>query len=1541
MIKRALNVFKKSVAVAVMVVFAMIAFSACSKENDTSYAISGYVYDELGVAVEGVEIKSDMGTVLTDETGKYEIPGVTSSLILRAEKEGYQFAESSKMVTKETDDANFVAYQNYVVSGTVENNGVVVSDATVEIESLSGKFLTTTDEVGKFYGKNVAGETKISCSLDGYSFYPVVASIVRPDVKVSITSTFSIKFNFDSSVANYDDIKIYINNSLQKITSSNPSFDDIRCGSVVKIESNKYVFSKSMFVIDKLNQIEEIDVSEIYHIAGAVKSGNVLLEGAKVFVDGKFAATTDASGNFSVSNLFGTNRLTATFEGLIFEPVLVTNNSQSQNISFNGTKDVFVLVDYDTFVGDDLDFGAFNPTKEHTGEYIFKNIVLGDTISVFSTSYHLSAGSITVQADNNYNLSAEAYYNAQVLTDNNLNAQILLDGNPASAEDLNGLYGTHSVSASFEDYVFDEAEINVNNPSVTLSYKIPFTVTLVVSSGDAVLSGAKASINGKTYNANQNGQIELENLLDEVSALISCDGYNSKEILVSANAETNVELTYNISGVVKTGDTLIAEANVSAGSKTTKTNTQGEFTLTNLVGSVTIVVEKNNYTFDSTKVNREISLTFDGSYKISGVLSNNEGVMSGITVVLINDNTNETVDSLVTGEDGYYEFTNLTGTYYLRTLNGNAPSGLKPNFYNIKVGGTYDFSSVGFSVSGYVYSESLPVANAYVTAGSSSTITDENGKFVFELLTDACIVSVQKIGYSFSQTFEVSAENAEDLGDIIFNGTYTVTGKVETSGYAVGGVSVYFAGTLVATTTEDGLFTVPGLAGECELEFEREGFVFESSKMVSAPENIEVSCKLKATISVLTGNIPVSGFDYYVNGVLKGNVASSSFEVVAFYDDEVTFVKEGYTISSVKVKAPTNYIASSTYLVSGKALSGDVALSGVNVRFDGLSTSTNSSGEYTLSGLAGSGEITFEKDGFVFDGGVLVSGYNLNSNASASYTISGYVSLGSEKLEGVKVSYEEKNITTKADGKFEFSGVYGNFSLSFEKTGYTFDAVTNRFGTELVVVSAYYTILGKVTSGSEVVVNADVVATVENSSQIYSTKTDVNGEFKLTGLSGKANIVVSKDGYTNAQISGITNYTTGVNANLKYTITFKFDTTDVQVKQNGDKTYQTNNKLEFTISNLEGTNIFTFEKKNTSFSRSSVTIKEPVTLPTITSTVAYDISGSVKTEGGIAVSGLTVYAGSSSTYVKTDENGNFAFNGVAGSLYIQEGDYRSTLNIDKDGVYNFTMSNLDFAFILYSNGFKKLDSAASVQIFGSGEVDAGAGGMQQVSSVFKRDNQGNIVKQNLNSGKEVLGINPTVGLFITYVASENAYKTNKTTSVSNGIATYGSLETKNAAYFKSTYGAYPYEYSPYNVSKDTMTNLRVSINSSGNYEISFSLKTNTQSNYTLQILGLAPSGTTFKSFSFLNHTYEINKDGWILKQYTDEEYVVNKIVNATTKSKITYTYKTTASNMQIDTIDVSNNDAIQRSLKESSQSEIISNFSKIHNYDIVNNLIFC
>ena len=428
---------------------------------------------------------------------------------------------------------------------------------------------------------------------------------------------------------------------------------------------------------------------------------------------------------------------------------------------------------------------------------------------------------------------------------------------------------------------------------------------------------------------------------------------------------------------------------------------------------------------------------------------------------------------------------------------------------------------------------------------------------------------------------------------------------------------------------------------------------------------------------------------------------------------------------------------------------------------------------------------------------------------------------------------------------------------------------------------------------------------------------------------------------------------------MKYTIVVTFSSTGVTLYLDDEK-IQLKDKTTYTNNNLEGSHTLRFERENTSFTKNNIEITGPCT-HSITTSVSYSASGRVTVKNSFGIPNIKVVSQAGDEVV-TNADGYFEFSNVSGEIYLENQNLTTEkLNVTASGSnYNFSVEHADFAYSLYTQGYANLDTAQSFQIFGEGIVTPSMGGEQSVRSVHKKDNQGNIIKNNLNYGEVVnYGVgsaDPRVALVICFDASQNKWKYNKVIEGSvnkDFTASYGALQTtysqggqtKTFDENSSVFGAKPKEYGPYNITKTNATFSNVTVNNSGNYEFSITLSTS-QSAYETQIEQLSP-GAAFGGFKSLVHKYTIDKNGWIVQYVSEESYSVTKtvvvVVTVNITSTITYRFKTNKSNLKIDTLDFSSSTAINNSLKESVQTEIVSNVSETYsfkNYDIVSKTIY-
>jgi hypothetical protein len=1538
--KKVMKNIIKSLAMFVCVLVLANFFTGCSfGKKDSSFSISGYVFDESGAPVENVSISSELGETLTDKDGKYVISGISTSIIVRPSIDGYYFAEPSKKIVSKNDDANFVASQEYTITGYTHNNNVPVQNVSVELTSLAGTFVTQTDESGKFVASGVAGETKINCSIGGVQFYETTATIENSTISINSTSSFTINFAFDCNNVDYSKINFFVDGVQTPLFKSSTVLNEIKCGTVFELQSDEYKFDKTKFTAQKLDQVENVTASKIYSVSGVVRSGETMLKGAEVYLANKKATTTDQNGKFELSGLTSSNELSVSYSNLLFNVQEV--DYTKTELDFNGTKNITIELVFDNFVGEDISFSHADAQKDTVKKYSLFDVALGEVVALTSNSYYLSSQTLVVENSDFYNLNCYAIYSTSINIDADFEYSILLDGQVTTIDDLQTLYGTHTMSAAYLNYVFNSCEVSYKNQTATLTYQIPYNVELTFKSGDISFANSQIALNENEFETDNDGKIYLENLVGEQTFEICCDGFNKTSIVLnydnSLSYERDVNLTYNVDGTIKTGTIPVQMAVVSAGNISVSTNSSGKFVLENLSGNQELTISKEYFSFSSNFVNKNETLEIAGTYKIFGVISNGTETLSD-RVVYLRETSNASIQQATTDENGYYEFNDVAGKFWLLTVDENGETNLKPDYYTVTCGGEYNFNLNGFKISGVVKSGELIVAGAYVIAGSSSTYTDENGAYTFELLTNPCTVSVSKNGYDFGDGIYVDETNSE----LNFNGSFKVYGYIKSGTKNVAGVKVFVNGSEQTISDDNGYFDIVGIFGENTLTFEKSGFVFDDTYVVSSYGSVSVNSKMTKTISVVSGDINIENFDYYINETYAGTSLESTFELNLTFGDKLTIQKQGYVFDEIVASEDAEISVSGTYSVSGVVASGDNELSNATIKYGETFVQTDHDGNFTISGLVGTTTAIVKLTGFN-DENIEFNGFNSNLKIDLSYGISGTIYVGEKPLENVNISLDGTQVKTGSDGKFEFVGIIGKYTLIFEKEGYSFDSFENQFGSQNLTVSAYYKVSGIVKTGNIPISLVDVELVGEDGKSTF-TQTDLNGYYEFANVSGKCNIIVSKDGYDSLEVSNIDDLNLNVNFNLSYSVTFNFSVTDVKIYLNGELKATSLSKT-FSIDKLVGKNSFTFAKANTTFKPNDFEISEPTTL-TISAEVAYDIDGYVSTNSGIAIPNVTLKIGSKTA--TTDGNGYFTLSGVAGTLSLVNSSLSSeSKQITKDGSYNFSVANSDFAYYLYENAYKNLDNAASFQIYGSGTVTPSMGGSQTVFSVVKKDNNGNRLKQNLNYGSKILSVDPKVSLLAYYNKSSDTWFYEQIKDVNQDLTANHSSSTLlsqsiSIADYQSKYGARPDAYLPYNFSKSSgiKSISTISINSSGNYTFTITLETSSSvySMYAQQMKAL--SDQSVKSFDHINLNYEIDKNGWIVKLNIEENYTV-ELMSVNITSNIDYKFTTQKANMKIDAIDVSSDSAIQTSIKESSQTEILSeSISNYSNIILVNDLIY-
>jgi inhibitor of cysteine peptidase len=222
-----------------------------------------------------------------------------------------------------------------------------------------------------------------------------------------------------------------------------------------------------------------------------------------------------------------------------------------------------------------------------------------------------------------------------------------------------------------------------------------------------------------------------------------------------------------------------------------------------------------------------------------------------------------------------------------------------------------------------------------------------------------------------------------------------------------------------------------------------------------------------------------------------------------------------------------------TYVVSGTITANGEGLVGVNVTIGSSTATTDSSGNYTISGVA-AGSITITPSLYDYSFipssiSATVSTANLTgedftateSGGGGNYSISGTITLNGSGLSGVTVTAGSATATTNSSGDYTITGLAaGSYTLTPSLSGYIFNPATlsatissaNLTGenfTATVAPPVTYTISGTITLNGQglsgVTVSCSAGSATTNSSGAYTISNVTNGSFTMTP---------SKSGYT-------------------------------------------------------------------------------------------------------------------------------------------------------------------------------------------------------------------------------------------------------------------------------------------------------------------------------------------------------------------------------------------------------------------------------------------
>ena len=556
--------------------------------------------------------------------------------------------------------------------------------------------------------------------------------------------------------------------------------------------------------------------------------------------------------------------------------------------------------------------------------------------------------------------------------------------------------------------------------------------------------------------------------------------------------------------------------------------------------------------------------------------------------------------------------------------------------------------------------------------------------------------------------------------------TGTITGKVtDANGGALSGAVVSYSGGQTSTDSNGNYSLADVPAGSVQLTASMTGYASQT-ETVTVNSGQTTTAPTFALSTAATGSItgqvtdasnsPLSGATVAYSGGSTTTDSTGHYTLSNVPAGSVTLTASlsGYQSATETVSVTANQATTAATMQLASAPVGTIqghvansagaALTGATVAYGGGSTTTDSSGNYTLSNVqAGTVQVTASLSGYqtatqnvtVTAGQTSTANFTLAQGAAG--TVSGTVTnlATGQVIVGATVSYSGGSVTTNSSGAYSISNVPGGTqTFTAAASGYLSrsSTITVNGSTPLnFQLSTAGQVAGKVTNSSgTAVVGASVVITGGQIATTVTVTTNSTGNY-ISGWVAIGNYTVTASASGLATTSANTTVKTGVTSTVNITmgsgggggggtgavsgtvtsISSGAALSGATVSYGGGST-TTNTSGVFTFASVAaGTYTFTATHSGYLARTNSVAVTNGATTTSnFQLSTAGKISGTVKTSSGAALSGATVTVSggviATTVTLTTSSTGSYA------TSWIPVGSY--TVTVAKSGYTTQTKS---------------------------------------------------------------------------------------------------------------------------------------------------------------------------------------------------------------------------------------------------------------------------
>lgn len=645
----------------------------------------------------------------------------------------------------------------------------------------------TTDLEGKFKVGSLSGTVVIRPASDeGYKFSPSEIKVSGPGTDVCFEACYGVSGSVkDKSGKGIEGIGFtYGEKSFATGPDGSFCIPDISGSAVLKpVSSQNYIFTPDEATVTGPSR--DLYFEAYCSVSGSIKDGNGdKVPGFRFALDGD-TLVTDPLGNFVIPAISGSTTVRPSSpDGYYFKPLEVTLEGPGEDISFE------VYYDVSGYVMDEEGNGIEGAVVSARGRKAVSDAEGAFVISGLTGNVKATAAMDGLEFLNDSVDITGPSANIDFVA----KARVKKEESPAPEPEA-----SREASAAEEAVTAVEVEptkqaVQVDRVGRTEEAVDVRETGMAESPAPQPIAAEETSrVIELTFTTDSEGVFNIPNISGRtIIRPVSSEGYiftPSEIVITGPDDEIYFEVSYNVSGHVRDEEGgAISGATVSAGDRSVTSAADGSYLLTGLSGEATLVVNKEGCSFKTGEVRVKgpsIGVEFTAYSIVAGRVADALG--NGIP------------DVSVTGE-GKSARTGADGSYVLMGVSGHgkvtaAKEGYVFNPDTVQIAGPpHDVDFVGeYFVTGRVaFSDGAGIAGVSVSAGTNSTVTEDDGTYSLKGLSGTADLTASKDKYNFTpSSIQISGPGR----GFDFSGGYNISGRItDATGRGIGGVAVIIGG---------------------------------------------------------------------------------------------------------------------------------------------------------------------------------------------------------------------------------------------------------------------------------------------------------------------------------------------------------------------------------------------------------------------------------------------------------------------------------------------------------------------------------------------------------------------------------------------------------------------------------------------------------------------------------------------------------------------------------------------------------------------------